>query len=42
MIETMREYDGAGLAANQVHVPRQIAVDEVVRTPAIPTRRRSR
>ena len=29
MIETMHEYDGAGLAANQVHVPRQIAVIEV-------------
>jgi peptide deformylase len=30
MVETMREYDGAGLAANQVHTPRQIAVIEVV------------
>src|SRR5438445_22010 len=28
MIETMHEYDGAGLAANQVHVPRQIAVTQ--------------
>jgi len=26
----MREYDGAGLAANQVHTPRQIAVIEVL------------
>jgi peptide deformylase len=29
MIATMREYDGAGLAANQVHTLRQIAVIEV-------------
>jgi peptide deformylase len=29
MIETMREYDGAGLAANQVHTLAQIAVIEV-------------
>jgi peptide deformylase len=36
MIETMREYDGAGLAANQVHVPRQIAVIEVQRNPRYP------
>ena len=26
MIETMREYDGAGLAATQVHTLKQIAV----------------
>src|SRR5438034_7101858 len=31
MVETMREYDGAGLAANQVHTLRQIAVIEVDR-----------
>jgi peptide deformylase len=36
MIETMREYDGAGLAANQVHVPRQIAVIEVQQNPRYP------
>ena len=29
MIETMREYDGVGLAAPQVHVSQQIAVIEV-------------
>lgn len=29
MVETMREYDGVGLAAPQVHVSRQIAVLEV-------------
>jgi peptide deformylase len=29
MIETMREYDGVGLAAPQVHVLKQIAVIEV-------------
>src|SRR5499425_2322017 len=36
MIETMHEYDGAGLAANQVHVPRQIAVIEVEGNPRYP------
>ena len=29
MIETMREYDGVGLAAPQVHVSKQLAVIEV-------------
>ncbi|MGH7355784.1 MAG: peptide deformylase [Candidatus Rokuibacteriota bacterium] len=29
LVETMREYNGAGLAANQVHTPVQIAVLEV-------------
>ena len=29
MVETMREYDGVGLAAPQVHVSQQIAVIEV-------------
>lgn len=29
MVETMREYDGVGLAAPQVHVSKQIAVLEV-------------
>jgi peptide deformylase len=29
MVETMREYDGVGIAAVQVHVPKRIAVLEV-------------
>ena len=36
MIETMREYNGAGLAANQVHVLKQIAVIEVQANPRYP------
>jgi peptide deformylase len=36
MIATMREYDGAGLAANQVHVLAQIAVIEVSKNPRYP------
>jgi peptide deformylase len=36
MIETMREYDGAGLAANQVHTLKQIAVIEVQANPRYP------
>jgi peptide deformylase len=36
MIETMREYDGAGLAANQVHTPKQVAVIEVLGNPRYP------
>jgi peptide deformylase len=36
MIETMREYNGAGLAANQVHTLKQIAVIEVLRNPRDP------
>ncbi len=36
MIETMREYDGAGLAANQVHCLQQIAVIEVQANPRYP------
>lgn len=36
MIETMREYDGAGLAANQVHTLKQIAVIEVQSNPRYP------
>jgi len=36
MIETMREYDGAGLAANQVHTLKQIAVIEVLANPRYP------
>ncbi len=36
MIETMREYNGAGLAATQVHVPKQVCVIEVHRNPRYP------
>lgn len=36
MIETMREYDGAGLAANQVHTLLQVAVIEVETNPRYP------
>ncbi|HEU5324015.1 MAG TPA: peptide deformylase [Methylomirabilota bacterium] len=36
MIQTMREYDGAGLAANQVHTPLQVAVLEVAGNPRYP------
>ncbi|HEV8439366.1 MAG TPA: peptide deformylase [Methylomirabilota bacterium] len=36
MIETMREYNGAGLAANQVHVLEQICVIEVTGNPRYP------
>jgi peptide deformylase len=36
MIETMREYDGVGLAAPQVHVAKQIAVIEVKDNPRYP------
>ena len=36
MIETMREYDGAGLAANQVHTLLKIAVIEVQANPRYP------
>src|SRR3990167_8046105 len=36
MIETMREYDGVGIAAPQVHVSLQIAVIEVRDNPRYP------
>ena len=36
MIETMREYNGVGLAANQVHESLQIAVLEVADNPRYP------
>lgn len=36
MIETMKEYDGVGLAAVQVHEPLQIAVLEVSENPRYP------
>lgn len=40
MIETMREYDGVGLAANQVHESKQIAVLEVADNPRYPQKSR--
>src|SRR5919108_465373 len=36
MVETMKEYDGVGLAANQVHEAKQIAVLEVADNPRYP------
>lgn len=36
LIETMRDYDGAGLAAPQVHVGLRIVVFEVVNNPRYP------
>lgn len=36
MIDTMHEYNGAGLAAPQVHVPKQIAVIEIKHNPRYP------
>ncbi|HEX3175394.1 MAG TPA: peptide deformylase [Methylomirabilota bacterium] len=36
MVETMHEYDGAGLAANQVHALVQVAVIEVQKNPRYP------
>jgi peptide deformylase len=36
MIETMREYDGAGLAGNQVHALKQVAIIEVLGNPRYP------
>jgi peptide deformylase len=36
MIETMKEYDGVGLAANQVHESKQVAVLEVAENPRYP------
>ena len=36
MIETMREYDGVGLAAPQVHVPWRVATIEVAGNPRYP------
>src|SRR3970040_2539660 len=36
MVETMREYNGAGLAAPQVHVLKQICVIEVNENPRYP------
>lgn len=38
MIETMKEYDGVGLAADQVHEPKQIAVLEVADNPRYPNK----
>jgi peptide deformylase len=36
MIETMKEYDGVGLAADQVHESKQVAVLEVTDNPRYP------
>ena len=36
MVETMREYNGAGLAANQVHTLKQICIIEVKDNPRYP------
>ncbi len=38
LVETMREYDGVGLAATQVHVPKQVFVFEVEDNPRYPGR----
>jgi len=38
MIETMKEYDGVGLAADQVHESKQIAVLEVAENPRYPNK----
>ena len=38
MIVTMREYDGVGLAADQVHESKQIAVLEVASNPRYPNK----
>lgn len=40
MIDTMKEYDGVGLAAVQVHEPLQIAVLEVAESPRYPDKPR--
>ncbi len=36
LTETLREYDGAGLAAPQVHVPKRVVVMELARNPRYP------
>ena len=38
MIETMKEYDGVGLAADQVHESKQIAVLKVAENPRYPNK----
>src|SRR6266498_4944678 len=38
MVETMKEYDGVGLAADQVHESKQIAVLEVAENPRYPNK----
>jgi peptide deformylase len=40
MIDTMKEYDGVGLAADQVHESKQIAVLEVADNPRYPEKPR--
>ena len=42
MVETMREYDGAGLAATQVHQTLQMRSSRSTPTPAIPMPQASR
>jgi peptide deformylase len=36
LVDTMREYDGAGLAAPQVHVSKRVAVMELAQNPRYP------
>jgi peptide deformylase len=38
MIVTMKEYEGVGLAADQVHVSKQVAVLEVAENPRYPSK----
>ena len=38
MVETMKEYDGVGLAADQVHQSKQLAVLEVADNPRYPSK----
>ena len=38
MVETMKEYDGVGLAADQVHESKQLAVLEVADNPRYPSK----
>ena len=38
MVETMKEYDGVGLAADQVHESKQVAVLEVADNPRYPNK----
>jgi peptide deformylase len=38
MIDTMKEYDGVGLAADQVHTSKQVAVLEVADNPRYPSK----
>lgn len=40
MVETMKEYDGVGLAADQVFTSKQVAVLEVADNPRYPSKRK--